>query len=56
MEPTPQEATIKRLEDQIQWYSSRSGSSQKAYKHLKVCTIVAAAFVPALAGITVCIG
>jgi hypothetical protein len=50
MEPASQDPTIERLEDQIQWYDRKSGSSQKAYKRLKICTIVAAALVPALAG------
>lgn len=51
MLPSPQDVTLGRLEDQVQWYDRRSASSQKAFKSLKVCTIVAAALVPALAGV-----
>src|SRR5689334_7166889 len=52
MEPVPaDDVTIDRLEDQIQWYDRKSGNSQQAFKSLKICTIVAAVLVPALAGI-----
>jgi hypothetical protein len=45
-----QDVTLGRLEEQIQWYDRKSGASQKAYRFLKVGTIVAAGLVPALAG------
>src|SRR5882757_6223178 len=45
-----QDVTLTRLEDQIQWYDRKSRVSQKAFKSLKIGTIVAAALVPALAG------
>jgi hypothetical protein len=51
--PSAQDVTIERLEDQIQWYDRKSANSQKGFKVLKICTIVAAALVPALAGFTV---
>lgn len=48
-----QDVTLDHLQDQIEWYDSKSGSNQRAFKLLKICTIVAAALVPALAGISV---
>lgn len=50
MQPTGQDVTLERLEEQIQWYDRASIASQKTWKRLKICTIVAAALVPALAG------
>jgi hypothetical protein len=37
------------LQDQIDWYDRKSGSNQKAFKYLKICTISAAAIIPVLA-------
>lgn len=51
MGPPLQDGTLDRLEDQIQWYDGKSNRSQKAFKRLKICTIVAAALIPALAGV-----
>jgi len=44
-----QDLTLDRLQDQIEWYDRKSGRSQKAFKYLKVSTLVAAALVPAVA-------
>jgi hypothetical protein len=44
-----QDITLDRLQDQIDWYDRKSGSNQKAYRFLKICTITAAALVPILA-------
>jgi len=44
--------TLDRLEEQIQWYDRKSCSNQRAFNFLKIFTIVAAACVPALAGIS----
>ena len=53
MDPVlPQDVTIGRLEHQIQWYSGKSRKCQQAFKSLKICTILAAALVPALAGMS----
>jgi hypothetical protein len=41
-------ATIKRLEEEIDWYNRRSGSSQSWYKWLKVITLLSSALVPVL--------
>lgn len=46
-----QDITLDHLEDQIAWYDRKSGQNQKTYKYFKICTIVAAAVIPALAGI-----
>jgi Protein of unknown function (DUF4231) len=43
--------TIQRLEDQIQWYDSRSSKNQKWFKVLKMLVILAAALIPFLAGV-----
>jgi len=44
-----QDVVLDRLQDQIEWYDAKSGSNQKAFKSLKICTISAAALIPALA-------
>jgi hypothetical protein len=42
---------MKRLEDQIAWYSSKSRAAQSIYKKLKVIEIFAAAMIPFIAGL-----
>ena len=39
-----------RLEDQIRWYSTKSGENQRWFKRLKVLQIVIAAAIPVAAG------
>ncbi|HXB66754.1 MAG TPA: DUF4231 domain-containing protein [Candidatus Acidoferrales bacterium] len=46
-----QDVTLDHLQDQIEWYDHKSGSNQKAFKYLKICTISAAAVIPVLAKI-----
>lgn len=46
--PTPEQLTLDRLEDQIQWYSRKSGHCQRYFKWLKGLTIAAAAVIPVL--------
>src|SRR5262252_5506374 len=46
-----QDVTLDHLQDQIEWYDRKSGSNQKAFKYLKICTISAAALIPVLAKI-----
>lgn len=41
-----QSTTLKRLNDQIAWYSSRSARAQHKYKLLKITQIVLAALIP----------
>ena len=45
--------TMRRLDDQIEWYDKRSNSNQRAFKVLKVVVIAAAAVIPLLAGLPV---
>jgi hypothetical protein len=46
-----QDVTLDHLQDQIEWYDRKSQRNQKIFKFLKICTLVAAALVPALTGI-----
>ena len=39
-----------RLQDQIDWYESRSASNQRYYKRLRVVELVAAALIPFITG------
>lgn len=43
--------TIKRLEDQIDWYDKKSNLNQQFFHWLKIIEIVIAAFIPFLSGI-----
>ena len=45
------DTTMARLEDQIDWYDRRSGTSQRRYKALKITVIVIAALIPLLSGL-----
>jgi Protein of unknown function (DUF4231) len=45
------DATMERLEDQINWYSARSDRNQQLYKWLKLTVIVLAALIPLLSGL-----
>src|SRR2546423_13987595 len=42
-----------RLEDQIQWYDTKSQLHQRWFKLLKICQIVTAAAIPVAAGASV---
>ena len=44
--PAPEQVTLARLDDQIKWYSSKSGINQRRFKLLKAATIVSAALIP----------
>lgn len=41
-----EQVTLARLDDQIAWYSRRSGLNQRRYKFLKMLTIASAAVIP----------
>ena len=43
---------MKRLEDQIAWYSGKSRAAQHTFKRLKVIEIIAAAMIPFIAGLS----
>ncbi|HYJ88518.1 MAG TPA: DUF4231 domain-containing protein [Pyrinomonadaceae bacterium] len=50
---TPPEYIEKRLQDQIDWYSRRSSTSQATFKTLRRMEIVAAALIPFLSGLAI---
>jgi Protein of unknown function (DUF4231) len=52
VESAPGQVTLDRLQDQIDWYDRKSGSNQKAYRRLKICTMTAAALVPFIANLS----
>ena len=47
------DATMKRLDDQIGWYDGKSGTNQRCYKSLKVIVFIVAALIPLLSGVQV---
>ncbi len=49
----PDDPTMQRLDNQIEWYDQRSGQSQKLFKLLKIVVITAAALIPFLAGMAI---
>ena len=53
LEPTPNDPTLSRLEEQIAWYDARSLRNQRLFKWLKLIEIAAAALIPVLAGLDV---
>lgn len=46
VQPAPEQVTLARLDDQIKWYSRKSGVNQRRFKILKAATIVSAALIP----------
>jgi hypothetical protein len=48
--PNAEEYIQKRLQDQIEWYDSKSLSNQRVFKRLRLFEIVAAALIPLLSG------
>lgn len=48
LKQTPEEVTLNRLEDQIDWYSRKSTLSQRRFKLMKGVTIASAAAIPVL--------
>jgi hypothetical protein len=50
---TPEEVTLARLEDQIDWYSGRSSLNQRRFKLMKGVTIASAAAIPVLTTTTI---
>jgi hypothetical protein len=44
--------TLKRLEEQIDWYDNKSTFNQSCFKRLKIIELVAAALIPLLAGLS----
>ncbi|MGI8959365.1 MAG: DUF4231 domain-containing protein [Bryobacteraceae bacterium] len=50
---TPEEVTLARLEDQIDWYSRKSSLNQRRFKMMKGITIGSAAAIPVLTTTTI---
>jgi hypothetical protein len=50
---TPEEVTLARLEDQIDWYSRKSSLNQRRFKLMKGVTIASAAAIPVLTTTTI---
>ena len=46
-------ATMERLDDQIEWYGTKSQSNQKLYKRVKALQLVTAAAIPVVATLSV---
>jgi hypothetical protein len=47
------DATMKRLDCQIDWYDGKSGTNQRCYKAFKVIVFIVAALIPLLSGVQV---
>ncbi len=47
-----QHPTLRRLDEQIQWYDSKSTANQRWFKRLKVTVILAGALTPLAAGLS----
>jgi Protein of unknown function (DUF4231) len=45
---SPEEITLLRLQDQLDWYSAKSTQNKNAFQRLKMITIISAALIPAL--------
>jgi hypothetical protein len=45
--------TLKRLTEQLEWYSGKSKTSQNWFKFLKILEIIAAALIPFFAGMNI---
>jgi hypothetical protein len=50
MDANPNNPTLERLEDQIDWYDKKSASNQNWFKRIKIIELIAAALIPLLAG------
>jgi Protein of unknown function (DUF4231) len=48
LKQTPEEVTLARLDDQIDWYSRKSSLNQRRFKLMKGVTIASAAAIPVL--------
>lgn len=45
---SPEEVTLLRLQDQLDWYSAKSTQNKNAFQRLKMLTITSAALIPVL--------
>jgi hypothetical protein len=52
MSTNPENLTLKRLEEQIDWYDKKSAFNQCFFKRLKIIELIAASLIPLLAGLS----
>ena len=45
---SPEEVTLLRLQDQLDWYSAKSSLNKSRFQSLKMLTIISAALIPVL--------
>jgi len=45
---SPEEVTLQRLQDQLDWYSSKSSQNKNRFQGLKMVTIISAALIPVI--------
>ncbi len=45
---SPEEITLQRLQDQLDWYSAKSSQNKNWFRGLKMVTIISAALIPVL--------
>lgn len=50
MNASQENPTLKRLDDQIDWYDKKSAYNQSRYKAIKIIELIAAALIPLLSG------
>jgi hypothetical protein len=51
MSANQENPTLKRLEEQIDWYDKKSALNQSWFKRTKIIELIAAALIPLLAGL-----
>ena len=49
----PEQVTLKRLEDQLEWYERRSRSAKNAYRRVQTAQLLLSAVVPVVAALEV---
>lgn len=49
IEPMNADPTMERLEDQIEWYDSKSVANQRGFRRVKAAQLIAASAIPAVA-------
>lgn len=52
MSANQENPTLKRLEEQIDWYDKKSALNQNCFKRIKIIELIAAALIPLLAGLS----
>src|SRR5450432_4723057 len=45
---SPEEVTLQRLQDQLDWYSAKSSQNKNWFQGLKMLTIISAALIPVI--------